>query len=173
VPGYLGCELGTGGDVQLGEHVREMRLHGPARHVQPVADLRIGEPLGNQRGDSALRWGEAGPAGPRLPAGAPAAAPDPGRAQHRLRAGQISRRVQPLVDLDRLIEEWPGPAHTLRRLESSGLVTRQAYAAAPPRVEYELTELGRTLIDPIRTLTRWAEANGEAILDAQDRYQPA
>jgi DNA-binding HxlR family transcriptional regulator len=63
--------------------------------------------------------------------------------------------------------------HTLRRLESSGLVTRQAYAAAPPRVEYELTELGRTLIDPIRTLTRWAEANGEAILDAQDRYQPA
>jgi DNA-binding HxlR family transcriptional regulator len=33
----------------------------------------------------------------------------------------------------------------------------------------ELTELGRTLIDPIRTLAQWAEANGEAILDAQDR----
>jgi DNA-binding HxlR family transcriptional regulator len=62
---------------------------------------------------------------------------------------------------------------TLRRLEGSGLVARQVYAQAPPRVDYELTELGRTLIDPIRTLAQWAEANGEAILDAQDRHQPA
>src|SRR5437667_281456 len=59
--------------------------------------------------------------------------------------------------------------HTLRRLESSGLVARHVYAAAPPRVEYELTELGRTLIDPIRMLAQWAEANGDAILDAQER----
>ena len=59
--------------------------------------------------------------------------------------------------------------HTLRRLESSGLVARHAYAEAPPRVEYELTELGRTLIDPITMLAHWAEANGDAILDAQDR----
>jgi DNA-binding HxlR family transcriptional regulator len=54
-------------------------------------------------------------------------------------------------------------------LESSGLVTRHAYTEAPPRVDYELTELGRTLIDPIRMLAQWAEANGDAILDAQDR----
>ena len=46
---------------------------------------------------------------------------------------------------------------------------RHAYAEAPPRVEYELTELGRTLIDPITMLAHWAEANGDAILDAQDR----
>ena len=59
--------------------------------------------------------------------------------------------------------------HTLRRLESSGLVARHVYAEAPPRVDYELTELGRTLIDPIRMLAQWAEANGDAILDAQDR----
>lgn len=58
--------------------------------------------------------------------------------------------------------------HTLRRLQNSGLVTRRAYAEAPPKVEYELTELGRTLIDPIRMLAQWAETNGEAILDAQD-----
>jgi len=57
--------------------------------------------------------------------------------------------------------------HTLRRLQNSGLVTRRAYAEAPPKVEYELTELGRTLIDPIRMLAQWAETNGEAILDAQ------
>jgi DNA-binding HxlR family transcriptional regulator len=59
--------------------------------------------------------------------------------------------------------------HTLRRLENSGLVARHAYAEAPPRVEYELTQLGRTLIDPITMLAHWAEANGDAILDAQDR----
>jgi hypothetical protein len=46
---------------------------------------------------------------------------------------------------------------------------RHAYTEAPPRVDYELTELGRTLIDPIRMLAQWAEANGDAILDAQDR----
>ncbi|QUQ64176.1 winged helix-turn-helix transcriptional regulator [Kutzneria sp. CA-103260] len=57
---------------------------------------------------------------------------------------------------------------TLRRLESHGLVRRQAYAEAPPRVEYELTPLGATLIDPIHTLTEWAKTNGEAVLDALD-----
>jgi DNA-binding HxlR family transcriptional regulator len=57
---------------------------------------------------------------------------------------------------------------TLRRLERHGLVERRAYAEVPPRVEYELTDLGHTLIGPIETLTRWAESNGDAILQAQD-----
>lgn len=57
---------------------------------------------------------------------------------------------------------------TLRRLESHGLVRRHAYAEVPPRVEYELTPLGATLIDPIHVLTEWARANGEAVLDALD-----
>jgi DNA-binding HxlR family transcriptional regulator len=39
-------------------------------------------------------------------------------------------------------------------------------AEVPPRVEYDLTELGHTLIEPIAALTRWAETNGAAILDA-------
>ena len=59
--------------------------------------------------------------------------------------------------------------HTLRRLESRGLVRRHAYAEVPPRVEYELTPLGATLIDPIHVLTEWARANGDAVLEAQDR----
>lgn len=58
---------------------------------------------------------------------------------------------------------------TLRRLESHGLVLRRAYAEAPPRVEYELTPLGATLIDPIHMLTEWARTNGDAVLDALDR----
>lgn len=57
---------------------------------------------------------------------------------------------------------------TLRRLEAHGLVRRLAYAEVPPRVEYELTQLGATLIDPIHVLTEWARANGGAVLDALD-----
>ncbi|MET9169502.1 MULTISPECIES: winged helix-turn-helix transcriptional regulator [Streptomyces] len=57
---------------------------------------------------------------------------------------------------------------TLRRLEAHGLVRRHARAEAPRRVEYELTPLGATLIDPIHTLTEWARANGDAVLDALD-----
>ena len=39
---YLGSELSTGGNVQLGEDMREMGLHGPGRHIKPLADLGIG-----------------------------------------------------------------------------------------------------------------------------------
>ncbi|WP_030377671.1 MULTISPECIES: winged helix-turn-helix transcriptional regulator [unclassified Streptomyces] len=55
---------------------------------------------------------------------------------------------------------------TLRRLQAHGLVRRHAYAEVPPRVEYELTPLGVSLIEPIHMLTEWARANGEAVLDA-------
>jgi DNA-binding HxlR family transcriptional regulator len=58
---------------------------------------------------------------------------------------------------------------TLRRLQGYGLVERHAYAEAPPRVEYGLTPLGRTLIGPITVLTDWARENGEAIVDFQER----
>ncbi|WP_218027346.1 winged helix-turn-helix transcriptional regulator [Nocardia vaccinii] len=44
---------------------------------------------------------------------------------------------------------------TLRRLEAHGFVRRQVYAEVPRRVEYELTSLGATLIDPIHLLSRW------------------
>ena len=57
---------------------------------------------------------------------------------------------------------------TLRRLQTNGLVSRRGFGGVPPRVEYELTELGRTLMDPIRMLTEWAEENGDAILAAQE-----
>jgi DNA-binding HxlR family transcriptional regulator len=57
---------------------------------------------------------------------------------------------------------------TLRRLERHGLVRREAYPGVPPRVEYSLTDLGRTLIEPIAALTTWAEDHGVAVLDALD-----
>ncbi|WP_371482447.1 winged helix-turn-helix transcriptional regulator [Kitasatospora sp. NBC_00315] len=58
---------------------------------------------------------------------------------------------------------------TLRRLEYNGLVERTSYAGAPPRVEYALTALGRTLLAPIEALGAWAFEHGDAVLEAQDR----
>lgn len=46
---------------------------------------------------------------------------------------------------------------TLRSLERDGLVLRKVYPLAAPRVEYSLTRLGRTLIDPLHALCRWSE----------------
>lgn len=57
---------------------------------------------------------------------------------------------------------------TLRRLQSNGLIDRQRYAEAPPRVEYSLTPLGRTLQEPIAMLTEWAQAHGEELVDFQE-----
>jgi DNA-binding HxlR family transcriptional regulator len=61
---------------------------------------------------------------------------------------------------------------TLRRLQSNGLVERQAYAEAPPRVEYRLTELGQTLQEPIAVLTEWARSHGEEIADHREATDP-
>ncbi|OON79645.1 winged helix-turn-helix transcriptional regulator [Streptomyces tsukubensis] len=59
---------------------------------------------------------------------------------------------------------------TLRRLEAHGLIDRHAYAEVPPRVEYRLTPLGTTLIEPIHALTEWAREHGDAVLDALDAH---
>jgi DNA-binding HxlR family transcriptional regulator len=59
---------------------------------------------------------------------------------------------------------------TLRDLERDGLVERQVYAEVPPRVEYELTALGRTLHAPLEALARWAEAHIEQVLAARQTY---
>lgn len=46
---------------------------------------------------------------------------------------------------------------TLRKLEYSGLVERVVHPVVPPMVEYSLTPLGRTLVEPLHALTRWSE----------------
>jgi len=52
---------------------------------------------------------------------------------------------------------------TLKNLERDGLVTRTVYPTNPPRVDYALTGLGRTLIVPLHALWTWAQANRSAI----------
>lgn len=59
---------------------------------------------------------------------------------------------------------------TLRALERDGLVTRTVHPTIPPRVEYELTELGRTLLEPVRALAQWSIDNRETIRAARERY---
>ncbi|WP_245953500.1 winged helix-turn-helix transcriptional regulator [Arthrobacter silvisoli] len=62
---------------------------------------------------------------------------------------------------------------TLRSLERDGLVTRTVHAQVPPRVDYELTDLGRSLLEPLAQLRKWAEGNVPAILAARDAYDDA
>jgi DNA-binding HxlR family transcriptional regulator len=59
---------------------------------------------------------------------------------------------------------------TLRNLERDGLVNRTVTPTIPPRVDYELTELGHSLQKPICGLANWALENVETIHAAQDRY---
>lgn len=74
-----------------------------------------------------------------------------------------------------IMREVSGVSHrmltlTLRGLERDGLVKRTAYPTIPPKVEYELTDLGRSLIEPVRTLANWSLRNASAITSAQSQF---
>lgn len=62
---------------------------------------------------------------------------------------------------------------TLRALERDGLVTRTVFPTAPPRVDYELTKLGRSLLEPVSALGLWARKNRVDIQDARRRFDAA
>ncbi len=59
---------------------------------------------------------------------------------------------------------------TLRGLERDGLVTRTVYPTIPPRVDYQLTGLGCSLLKTVRGLGEWAIANRDEILEARQRF---
>ena len=59
---------------------------------------------------------------------------------------------------------------TLRALERDGLVTRTVFPTIPPRVDYELTRLGRSLLDPVSGVGLWARKNRSAIQSARQRF---
>jgi DNA-binding HxlR family transcriptional regulator len=73
----------------------------------------------------------------------------------RRRLGSISQRMLTL---------------TLRGLERDGLVTRTVHATIPPRVDYELTALGRSLLEPVNAMGLWARRNRAAIQEARQRF---
>ena len=59
---------------------------------------------------------------------------------------------------------------TLRNLERDGVVSRAVTPSIPPRVDYELTGLGHSLLKPVAALSQWALDNVEAIHEAQARF---
>ncbi len=79
-----------------------------------------------------------------------------------MRTGQLERAL-PGVSKKMLTQ-------TLREVEASGLVRRNVFDVVPPKVEYSLTELGQTFVEPLRALYDWAETNSSA-LDELDRNQ--
>lgn len=59
---------------------------------------------------------------------------------------------------------------TVRGLERDGLVTRTVYPTIPPRVDYELTKLGRTLREPVMAIANWARKNRPSIAEARKAF---
>jgi len=59
---------------------------------------------------------------------------------------------------------------TLRNLERDGLITRTVFPTVPPRVDYELTALGKSLLVPVSALGDWAIRNRGRIEDARQKF---
>jgi DNA-binding HxlR family transcriptional regulator len=59
---------------------------------------------------------------------------------------------------------------TLRHLERDGLISRTVHPVVPPRVDYELTDLGCTLLETIQSLVTWTESHQTEIAAARARY---
>lgn len=62
---------------------------------------------------------------------------------------------------------------TLRGLERDGFVSRTVFATIPPRVDYELTDLGRELLVPVGALGEWARLNQRRVAEARTKFDSA
>ena len=62
---------------------------------------------------------------------------------------------------------------TLRGLERDGMVKRTVLPTNPPRVDYALTPLGRTLLAPVTVLATWAQDHRAAVQRARDKFDRA
>lgn len=60
---------------------------------------------------------------------------------------------------------------TLKTLEADGLIDRKVYAQVPPKVEYTLTDTGKSLIPLIMQLTQWAQTNMKSVLKHRRAYE--
>lgn len=80
----------------------------------------------------------------------------------RLRFSELRRRIPGISQRMLTLK--------LRSLERDGLISRTVHAEVPPRVEYELTEMGCTLIEPALGLALWAVRHQPAITVARDAF---
>ena len=82
-----------------------------------------------------------------------------------LRFNQLQRDIAPITQKE--LTKY------LRQFEGLGLVTRTVYAEVPPRVDYAITDYGRTLHEPLQQLMRWAETQGQALFAAKQKLSTA
>lgn len=80
-----------------------------------------------------------------------------------IRTGQLERAL-PGISKKMLTQ-------TLRDVESSGLVRRKVFNVVPPKVEYSLTDLGVTFVEPLRTLYDWAKDNALALDELEENLR--
>ncbi len=59
---------------------------------------------------------------------------------------------------------------TLRNLERDGIVERKVYPVVPPMVEYSLTPLGKTLVEPLKAICKWAETHLSEVQSARIKH---
>lgn len=87
----------------------------------------------------------------------------------------LSHRPQRFSELRRAVPDISKRmlTQTLRDLERDGLIARQVFPTKPPSVEYRLTALGESLLEPLVTLVAWAENNQAGIEQARAAYDAA
>lgn len=85
--------------------------------------------------------------------------------QEKLRYSDLFQRIEGITK--KMLTE------TLRQLERDGLVHRHVYDTVPPAVDYSLTSLGLTLIEPMRVLHRWTDAHYDSVLESRKKFDHA
>ena len=83
-------------------------------------------------------------------------------AQHPHRFGELRREVDDISQ--RMLTQ------TLRSLQRDGLISRTVFPTTPPSVEYSLTDLGQSLLEPMRSLVTWADLHHTAIKAARVNF---
>jgi DNA-binding HxlR family transcriptional regulator len=79
-----------------------------------------------------------------------------------LRYGELKRRIEGITH--KMLTQ------TLRKLERDGLMERKIFPVVPPRVEYRLSRLGKTLLEPLGALCRWSERHFDRVEAARTAY---
>jgi DNA-binding HxlR family transcriptional regulator len=85
--------------------------------------------------------------------------------ERRYRFNELHRRIPGISQ--RML------TRTLRSLARGGFISRTVHATIPPQVDYELTGLGRALLDQLNALNAWADAHHDEIVTARRRYDSA
>ncbi len=82
--------------------------------------------------------------------------------RERMRFNELNKEIQDISQKMLTV--------TLRSLEADGLVKRTVYPEVPPRVEYEITDLGRSLVPYINSLAAWANVNIKEIQSSREKF---